>query len=195
MTGRTAVTHPGEIRTERLHLRPWRPADADRLLPVLEANIAHLSGWIPPSVALPAPLPELANRLAGFAADFEAARSWRYGIFSKEGEVLGEASLFFRSASERVPLTSADRLEIGYWLRSDATGRGFATEAARAMLSLGAGLSGMRHVEIRCDAGNESSIAVARRLGFRVVQPQGTAPDSAESPDIMIWIHELEPEA
>lgn len=186
------MTQPGEIRTERLHLRPWRSTDAARLLPVLEANIAHLSGWIPATVALPAPLPELATRLAGFAADFEAARSWRFGIFSTEGEVLGEASLFFRSASERVPLASADRLEIGYWLRSDATGRGFATEAARALLSLGAGLGRMRHVEIRCDAGNESSMAVARRLGFRVVQPGGAEPDSAESSDIMIWIHDLE---
>ena len=43
---------PAAIDTERLHLRCWRPDDAGALLPVLEANVAHLH-WIPAHVAAP----------------------------------------------------------------------------------------------------------------------------------------------
>lgn len=160
---------PDEIRTERLQLRCWRRGDALLLLPVLQANVEHLQSWIPAHVAAPAPLPDLEERLAGFAADFRAGRNWRYGVFAPdEREVFGEISLFPRSAAGRVNLAAADRLEVGYWLRRDVTGRGYATEAARAMLSLAASLPGMSHVEIRCDPRNAASAAIPKRLGFRL---------------------------
>ncbi|HEX6559390.1 MAG TPA: GNAT family N-acetyltransferase [Longimicrobiales bacterium] len=184
---------PEPLRTERLHLRPWSEADASLLLPLLEANAAHLNGWIPRHVAEPAPLPELRARLAGFADDFAAARSWRFAIFSLDQETLfGEVDLFFRSEHGRVPLASADRVEIGYWLRSDVTGRGYATEASRAMVALAFGLPGMKHVEIRCDARNQASAAVPKRLGFHLAHPGAIdgAGDKASSSD-MIWILEL----
>ncbi|HSJ30798.1 MAG TPA: GNAT family N-acetyltransferase [Longimicrobiales bacterium] len=160
---------PDEIRTERLQLRCWRRGDALLLLPVLQANVEHLQSWIPAHVAAPAPLPDLEERLTGFAADFRAGRNWRYGVFAPdEREVFGEISLFPRSAAGRVNLAAADRLEVGYWLRRNVTGRGYATEAARAMLSLAASLPGMSHVEIRCDPRNTASAAIPKRLGFRL---------------------------
>jgi RimJ/RimL family protein N-acetyltransferase len=157
------------LRTERLLLRPWQPADASGLHPVLEANREHLGPWIPARVADPAPPPELATRLAGFAADFQAAREWRYGLFAPDEErVLGEVGLYPRAAAGRVPFASADHVEIGYWLRSDCTGQGLATEATRAALAVAAALPRLTHVEIRCDARNGPSAAIPRRLGFRL---------------------------
>ena len=50
-----AMTVPAEIHTGRLFLRSWQPADAARLLPILEANVDHLGSWIPAHVAAPAP--------------------------------------------------------------------------------------------------------------------------------------------
>lgn len=161
---------PDVVCTERLCLRCWRRGDAVLLLPVLEVNVEHLRRWIPEHVSAPAPLPELEERLAGFAADFRAGRNWRFGVFAPdECDVFGEISLFPRSAAGRVPVDAADRLEVGYWLRRDVTGRGYATEAARAMLSLAASLPGMSHVEIRCDPLNTASAAIPKRLGFRLV--------------------------
>ena len=105
---------PPELRTAHLLLRPWRPDDAARLLPVLEANHAHLGPWIPARVADPAPLADLAERLAGFAADFAAGRGWRYALMTPDGgDVLGEISLFPRAEAGRVPYPEADRIEIG----------------------------------------------------------------------------------
>lgn len=158
---------PTTLRTPRLLLRPWRATDAEALQPILEANAAHLGPWIPAHVALPAPLPALKDRLAGFAADFAADRSFRFAILTgDESRLLGEADLFPRDAGERVPLACADRAELGYWLAANATGQGIATEAVGALFDVAATLRQMTHAEIRCDVANAPSGAVARRLGF-----------------------------
>lgn len=126
---------PATLRTARMLLRPWDAADAPALQPVLAANVGHLSPWIPAHVATPAPLPALAERLAGFAADFAAGRAYRYALLTPDGaQLLGEADLFPRAAVGRVPLSAADHVELGYWLDAAATGRGLATEATRALL-------------------------------------------------------------
>jgi RimJ/RimL family protein N-acetyltransferase len=58
------------------------------------------------------------------------------------------------------------RFEIGYWLHSDYTGRGLATEAVVALADFAFETLEAQRVEIRCDAGNERSAALARRAGF-----------------------------
>jgi [ribosomal protein S5]-alanine N-acetyltransferase len=161
---------PETLRTARLLLRPWNAADAVALRPVLEANAAHLGPWIPSHVATPAPLPELAERLAGFASDFTDDRAYRYALLTPDGaHLLGEADLFPRDASGRVPLAAADRVELGYWLASNATGKGLATEATRALLEMAATLPRMIHAEIRCNIANAPSAGVPQRLGFQLI--------------------------
>lgn len=184
---------PDALRTDRLCLRAWQEADAALLLPVLEANVQHLADWIPAHVAAPAPPGDIELRLAGFAEDFRAGRCWRYAIFTAdEGDLLGEVDLFPRSSAGRVEFASADRLEIGYWLRRDATGKGFASEAARAMLELAEALPGMTRVEIHCDPLNAASAAVPRRLGFRIASPPEGAGDSLQEPAAMLWIYDVD---
>jgi RimJ/RimL family protein N-acetyltransferase len=117
-------------------------------------------------VSTPAPVPELTERLARFAADFAANREWRYGIFTPDGEILGEAGLYPRTEDARVDYHDADRVELGYWLREDMTGRGLVTEAARALLIVAETLPGVSCIEIRCDERNAPSAAVPQRLGF-----------------------------
>ncbi len=160
---------PESVRTARLLLRSWHPTDAAALAPVLEANVSHLGPWIPAHVATPLAPPALAERLAGFAADFAADRAYRFALMTPDGtQVLGEVDLFPRAASGRVALIAADRVELGYWLDTAATGRGFATEATRALLDVAATLPGLTHAEIRCDAANVPSAAVPQRLGFHL---------------------------
>ena len=155
------------LTTARLLLRSWEAADAPRLLPLLERNRAHLAPWIPPHVAAPAPLAALTERLDGFAEDFAAGRGLRYALMTFDGaQLLGEADLFPRDAHRRVPLHQADRVELGYWLDRDMTGRGFATEATAALLDMAATMPKIGHAEIRCETTNAPSAAVPRRLGF-----------------------------
>lgn len=160
---------PDQLRTPRMLLRRWRPNDAEALQPVLAANTAHLAPWIPWRVAEPLDTGPLANRLAEFAAAFDASREWRYGLFdARDGAVLGEVSLFPRNGGGRVALDAADHLEIGYWVRADRNGEGLATEAARAVRDLGAGIDGVSRITIHCDERNAASAAIPRRLGFHL---------------------------
>jgi RimJ/RimL family protein N-acetyltransferase len=175
---------PATLRTARLLLRSWNAADAPALAPVLAANVAHLSRWIPAHVSTPVPPHELAERLAGFEADFAAGRAFRYALLTPdESRVFGEADLFPRSAAGRVALPAADRVELGYWLDAAVTGRGLATEAARALLGVAAALPGMIDAEIRCDQANEPSATIPRRLGFHLASVED---------ELQIWRKPLE---
>ena len=74
-------------------------------------------------------------------------------------------------------------MELGYWLRADATGRGFVTEGAHAMLAVAAALPHVSCVEVRCDARNAPSAAIPRRLGFDL------AATIAEPPsELQVWL-------
>ncbi|HXT16217.1 MAG TPA: GNAT family N-acetyltransferase [Gemmatimonadaceae bacterium] len=158
---------PGELRTARLYMRPWRADDAALLHPVLVANQAHIAPWIPRRVSDPATVALLAERLSGFAADFAEDREWRYALFTpNEAKVLGEAALFPRSETSRASFDESDRVELGYWLRQDVTGNGFVTEAVEALLRVASSIPRFTHAEIRCDARNAPSAAIPRRLGF-----------------------------
>jgi RimJ/RimL family protein N-acetyltransferase len=180
---------PERVCTSRLLLRPWRAEDAPSLLPVLESNQPHLTPWIPPRVSEPVAAPLLARRLAAFGADFAAAREWRYGLFTPaEDEVIGEVGLYPRNAERRVPHSEADRVEVGYWLRSDLTGRGLATEAVQAVLAIAHTLRGITLIEIRCDARNTPSAAVPRRLGFKLAETLEERSGTPEAPPIALQV-------
>ncbi len=180
---------PDELRTPRLLLRRWRPSDANALQPVLSANTEHLAPWIPWRVAEPLDAGPLANRLAEFAAAFDATREWRYGLFdARDGTVLGEVSLFPRNASGRVAIDAADHLEIGYWVRADRNGEGLATVAARAARDLAFSIDGISRLTIHCDERNAASAAIPRRLGFQLAAVNEEAPSNGRPPvRVQIW--------
>jgi ribosomal-protein-serine acetyltransferase len=57
--------------------------------------------------------------------------------------------------------------EIGYWLGEEHRGRGLMTTVCGAMLEYMFDAMMMNRAEIRCAIGNEKSIAIPIRLGFR----------------------------
>jgi RimJ/RimL family protein N-acetyltransferase len=56
--------------------------------------------------------------------------------------------------------------DTGYWVRQRAQRRGFATEAANAMVRYAFGALGMRRVGLTHSGGNEASRRIAETLGF-----------------------------
>ena len=180
---------PAELRTERLLIRPWRADDAQALQPILVANWDHLGPWIPARVATPVPVPELAQRLGGFNDDFASGREFRYGLFSPDGrDVLGEAGLYPRSATGRVPLADATCIELGYWLRQDLTGRGLVAEASRALMAVAESLPRLTHVEVRCDSRNAPSAAIPKRLGFALTTTLIEPPHHPDEPPVLLQV-------
>ena len=57
--------------------------------------------------------------------------------------------------------------DIGYWLARQARGRGFATRAVRRVTRWAFTEAGLRRLTLRAEPCNITSLAVARRAGFR----------------------------
>ena len=158
-------THPPErILTPRLRLRRWRPADAPLLKAAIDASLPELKAWMPWARGEPTSAADLATRLERFEADWDAGREFLYGVFPRdESEAFGSCGIHPRREDADC---EPDRVEIGYWIRTDVTGRGYATELAQALVRAASGVAGSLPVEIRCDPLNVRSAAVARRAGL-----------------------------
>jgi RimJ/RimL family protein N-acetyltransferase len=77
------------------------------------------------------------------------------------GELIGITGVRQRQSGQ-------PRGDIGYELAPWHWGRGYATEAARAMLAFGFETLGLHKIEARCLAVNAASVRVLERLGMRL---------------------------
>lgn len=150
---------PYRIETERLLLRCWDPADAPLLEDAVTSSLRELQEWMPWAHEEPMTLDARIELLRGFRSKFDTGGEAIYGIFSADGStVLGGSGLH--------PHIGDDALEIGYWIRTSATGAGLAGEAAAALTHAGFRLRGVDRLEIHVDPANTRSARVPERLGF-----------------------------
>ena len=146
------------LSTKRLVLRPVTADD----------HAALLAHWTEPDVrrflfdgaALSAG--EVTETIAESIRDFAASG---YGIWLIElGSGTGSGPGLVGTAGLR-PLEESG-LEIFYSLAPGAWGRGYATEAARAVVEYGLEALGLPEVLAEVDEGNAASVAVVKRLGM-----------------------------
>lgn len=163
MTGSQAppAVAPPELRTERLLLRAWRATDRE---PFAAMNAdPEVMRFIGSGVLHPVASDELRARLR---------REWTrtgHGLWALErtedGAFLGFCGL--TSPSWGGPGVEGET-EIGWRLRRDAWGRGYAAEAAAAALSVAWRDLGLRAAIALVHPENARSLALAERLGMRV---------------------------
>jgi len=149
---------PRLIRTPRLRLRAWQRDDAPGLLAAIDASLDALRTWTPWVIPEPYDVATLEVRIEHFERNFENRVAFAYAVLDDDGVVIGHGGLFGRVAP--------DTLEAGYFIRSDRTGRGYATEAARAFVDAAFAHCGAARVEMHCDEENHASIAVPLKLGM-----------------------------
>jgi RimJ/RimL family protein N-acetyltransferase len=140
------------IETERLLLRPIALADLDALVSFHED-------------------PAVAEFMSPFTA--EEARE-RFGRWQQSWDERGygpmavvdrtSGALLGRSGLRYWP--QFDETEVGWLLRRDAWGNGYATEAARACLRWGFAEFDFGYLTAMIEPRNERSLAVAARLGM-----------------------------
>jgi RimJ/RimL family protein N-acetyltransferase len=170
------------VLTPRLRLRCWEPADAPALLEAIRESVEHLRPWLPWAHAEPQSLDEKAALLRRFRADFDSDRDFVYGIFERDdGRALGSTGLH--------PRVGPGGMEIGYWIRASATGRGYASEAAGALTRVALEVLNVDRVEIHCDPANGPSAAVPHKLGFRheATLRRRTRDEAGRLRDSMVW--------
>jgi RimJ/RimL family protein N-acetyltransferase len=160
----------GDVVVRRLTV-----ADAAAIATAVRENLEHLRPWMP--WANPESADERFQRRRLVEADGQWARGadFGYGLFAATGDderLLGAFGLTARRG--------ARTLEIGYWLRADATRRGLATRAVEALTDIAVNQPDVERVLVYCDEANHASAAVPRRLGYRLervvsVPPEATA--------------------
>lgn len=160
---------PLPLHTERLLIRPFVVADARALHEAVAGSRDLLWPWLEwaqmghRTVEESAAIIETFGRLAAKPDSLLCV----WGLFDRQsGGLLGGTGLNAFDAR-------AHSADVGYWLRREAQGHGYVTEATRAVIQAAlspakAGGWGLRRVGLRCAAANEASARVARRLGLRL---------------------------
>jgi [ribosomal protein S5]-alanine N-acetyltransferase len=82
----------------------------------------------------------------------------------ESGTLIGDCGL---QPLERI----GPEIELGYRLGSATWGKGYATEAATAVRDLGFERFGLERIYVDVDPPNEGSLAVARKIGARLIGP------------------------
>jgi RimJ/RimL family protein N-acetyltransferase len=153
---------PDRLQAGEIELRRWHSDYVDAIKAAVESSYLELHRWMAWAQTMPT-TEAMSAVIAGGSASFEADREWQYVLREvASDELVGGAGLHRR--------VDPDALEIGYWVRTDRTGRGYATSSARALTDAAfASPLGFERVEIHMDQTNLASVAVPRKLGYRLV--------------------------
>lgn len=152
---------PERIVTRRLVLRPLRLDDAPEVNRAITESFAELKRWMPWAGKRPT-LAQTTDYCRDAAVEFEARREFRMAMFRRTDQaLLGGAGLV--RGDWLVP-----KFEVGYWIRTAEAGHGYVTEAVKALTQFARRHLRVRRLEIRTDARNRRSAAVAERAGFKL---------------------------
>ncbi|MCK2026763.1 GNAT family N-acetyltransferase [Microbacterium sp. SSW1-47] len=164
---------PVTLTTARLVLHAPTEADVDAI------TAACQDPEIPRWTTVPNPyFRQDAEDFVALVADWWADGSQTvWGIFA-DGVLVGVIGLHHIAGH-----AAGGSAELGYWMVADARGRGYLTEAARAVLDWGFAELGLARIRWQAVVGNVPSARAARALGFRFEGTQRQALTSQRGRD------------
>jgi RimJ/RimL family protein N-acetyltransferase len=152
-----APTYP--LLTARLELRPFQDADLDAFHAM--RNDPEHARFVPYG---PAPREDVAGVLErqkqATALDGEGSTISLAVVERADGDFAGNVMLLRFDPETR-------SAELGFAFHHDHLGRGYATEAARALVDWAFADGGLHRIHARCIAENAASLRVLEKLGFR----------------------------
>jgi [ribosomal protein S5]-alanine N-acetyltransferase len=151
------MTAPRELRTTRLLLRSLEDEDATALVRLAGANEIAAT-----TLNIPHPYTDGDARtfLSKANEDFRAGRSVTFAISISPGrELCGAIGLNIAEANRRA--------ELGYWIGVPFWGKGFATEAAGALVAFGFETLRLHRIFAHYFSGNTASQRVLEKIGMR----------------------------
>ncbi len=147
-----------ELTDESILLRPFGEDDAELLYSAVRESIPEVSRWLPWCHE---------NYSLQESREFIAARElasqgdewYSFAVFEKSsGRFVGGVGLNFINRAHQFG-------NLGYWVRTSATGRGFATRVTRLAARFGFTQLGLRRIEIVAAIDNVASQRVAEKAG------------------------------
>lgn len=152
---------PKRLETKRLVLRVPTPRDAEPHIAEVRRSLHRLAPWIPWAKKTPT-LAKSRRYCVRAIKEHRKKKAFGYLVFDKgSGELVGGIGL------HRIDW-SVPKLEVGYWVGSRFEGRGYVTEAVRALTEFAFRKLGAIRMELLCDTLNVRSRRVATRCGYRL---------------------------
>lgn len=140
------------LETQRLLLRPLAPGDIDEFVRVHEHPEVTRFIW-------PVNRAEAERRLELIEREWLERKHGMFAVLDREdGSFLGRVGLKY--------WPQFDETEIGWVMRREAWGHGYATEAARACVDWGFAALEVPYLTAMIHPDNGASVAVARHLGM-----------------------------
>ena len=146
-----------EIETPRLRLVPKREEHTAASWKAIERSLPELTrfmSWAGESTPI-----TTAEHMRMAEAEWKDWTGWDWVIFLGD-EVAGSVGLNRYDSMWKT-------CNLGYWIRSDLAGRGFATEAGDAVIRFAFDTLGLHRLELVAAVHNPASNRVAEKLGFQ----------------------------
>ncbi|MFP5106085.1 GNAT family N-acetyltransferase [Neobacillus sp. C211] len=150
---------PNQFYTERLLIRMPLPGDGKVVYQAMQSSLNEIKEWMPWAHHEQTEEDVEGNMREAYAK-FLTREDLRLHIFNREtGEFIGSSGL--HRINWNIP-----KVEIGYWIDTRYSGKGYITEAAEVITKFAFTELNAKRVEIRCDSKNIKSRAIPERLGF-----------------------------
>ena len=149
-----------ELTEGPLLIRPFREEDAYLLYEAVRESVSQVSPWLPwchQNYSI-----EESREFIGSRELASQGGEWySFGIFEKnDGTFLGGVGINFINRVHQLA-------NLGYWVRTSATGSGIATMATRLAARFGFEELGLHRIEIVAAVGNVPSQRVAEKAGAK----------------------------
>ena len=146
------------LETPRLILRPYTMDDAERLTELLQDPEIHR--WTA-SIPFPYTIDHAREFISQRVSDESNDSSFVWAITGRDdGQLMGAMGL-------HDVLSDQGRAELGYWLGADYRGNGYATEAARRVISWCFEVGEFHRIQATHFPGNQGSAGVMRNIGMQ----------------------------
>ncbi|WP_075602075.1 GNAT family N-acetyltransferase [Saccharicrinis aurantiacus] len=144
-----------ELRTERLLLRPIKASDAAEIFTYRsDAETNKYQGWIPETIE------DVGSFVAKVSTEINISDTWfQFVIIDiKTSTIIGDVGIHFIDAAQA---------EIGCTLAKNQHGKGYASEALKAVIDYLFHTLNKHRIIASIDPLNMSSISLVERLNFR----------------------------
>ncbi|MBN1808052.1 MAG: GNAT family N-acetyltransferase [Planctomycetes bacterium] len=146
------------LEDEALRIRRYRADDVGALYDAAKASQAEIYRWLPwcpPGYSIDDSRTWVESR----------PEAWDAGVsYDFVVEDAGSGAFLGGGGLNRIDATNGCA-NLGYWVRTDAAGRGVATSAARLMMAFGFGDLALNRIEIIAAVDNAASRRVAEKTG------------------------------
>jgi ribosomal-protein-serine acetyltransferase len=153
-----AIDHEVKLGNQALLLRAFRADDAEAIHAAVRESMNELGQWLSWCHADYA-IADTRQFLDGRAGAYQNDSEYGFAIIERAGgRFVGATGI---NQFEKAAL----RANLGYWLRTSAHGRGYATQATKLVARWAFESLGMERIEIVAATGNVASQRVAERVG------------------------------